>query len=65
MNKIVNKLAGETSIPEMHLRQPVFTYSACLADHLLIQKRKHTKISGNRSFIIYLSKRTRQSLLST
>ena len=28
---IVNKflLAGEKSIPEMHLRQPGFTYSAC------------------------------------
>ena len=31
MNKIVNKflLAGHKSMPEMHLRQPGFTYSAC------------------------------------
>ena len=31
MNEIVNKflLAGDKSIPEMHLQQPEFTYSAC------------------------------------
>ena len=31
MNEIVNKssLAGNQYIPEMHLRQPGFTYSAC------------------------------------
>ena len=31
MNQIVNKflLAGGTFIPEMYLRQPGFTYSAC------------------------------------
>ena len=31
MNKIVNKilLAGGKFIPEMHLRQPGFTYCAC------------------------------------
>ena len=31
MNEIVNKvlLAGDKFIPEMHLKQPVFTYSAC------------------------------------
>ena len=31
MNEIVNKflLAGDKFMPEMHLRQPVFTYSAC------------------------------------
>ena len=31
MNEIINKflLAGDKSIPEMHLRQPGFTYSAC------------------------------------
>ena len=31
MNKIINKflLAGDKSMPEMHLRQPQFTYSAC------------------------------------
>ena len=31
MNNIINKflLAGDKSVPEMHLRQPQFTYSAC------------------------------------
>ena len=31
MNKIINKslLAGDKFIPEMHLRQAGFTYSAC------------------------------------
>ena len=31
MNEIVNKflLAGRKYMPEMHLRQPGFTYSAC------------------------------------
>ena len=32
MNEIVNKflLACDTFIPEMHLKQPDFTYSACV-----------------------------------
>ena len=32
MNAIVNKflLAGDKFMPEMHLRQPGFTYSACV-----------------------------------
>ena len=31
MNEIVNKflLAGDKFMPEMHLKQPTFTYSAC------------------------------------
>ena len=30
MNKIVDKfLPGDTFVPEMHLKQPGFTYSAC------------------------------------
>ena len=31
MDEIVNNflLAGDTFMPEMHLRQPEFTYSAC------------------------------------
>ena len=31
MNEMLNKflLAGDTFMPEMHLRQPRFTYSAC------------------------------------
>ena len=32
MNEIVNKflLAGDKYMPEMHLRQPAFKYSACV-----------------------------------
>ena len=31
MNKIINKflLAGDKFMPELHLKQPEFTYSAC------------------------------------
>ena len=31
MNELMNKflLVGDTFIPEMHLKQPGFTYSAC------------------------------------
>ena len=31
MNEIINKflLVGDTFMPEMHLKQPGFTYSAC------------------------------------
>ena len=31
MNNVINKflLAGDTFMPEMHLRQPGFVYSAC------------------------------------
>ena len=31
MNNVINKflLAGDKFMPEMHLRQPQFTYSAC------------------------------------
>ena len=31
MNKIIHKfvLTGEKFMPELHLKQPVFTYSAC------------------------------------
>ena len=33
MNEIVNKflLAGDIFMPEMHLKQPGFTYSACVS----------------------------------
>ena len=47
MNEIVNKilLAGDKSMPEMHLRQPGFTYSACVPftkNKERIQKFKET-----------------------
>ena len=47
MNKIINTflLAGERFMPEMHLRQPGFTYSACgpfTKNKEIIQKYKET-----------------------
>ena len=53
MNEIVNKflLAGEKYMPEMHLRQPGFVYSACgpfAKNKERIQKIKKT---GDTSYI--------------
>ena len=47
MNNIINKflLAGDKSMPEMHLRQPGFTYSACgpfTKNKEIIQRFKQT-----------------------
>ena len=44
MNEIVNKslLAGDTFLPETHLRQLELTYSACV-NHLLKAKKKEYK----------------------
>ena len=47
MNEIVNKflLAGDRFMPEMHLKQPEFTYSACgtfIKTKKRIQKFKET-----------------------
>ena len=43
MNEIVNRflLAGDNFLPEMHLRQPGFTCSACGP---FIKKRKKSKV---------------------
>ena len=45
MNEIVNKflLARDKFMPEMHLRQPGFIYSAC-GSFTKKNKRKNTKI---------------------
>ena len=42
MNDIINKflLAGDKSMPEMHFKQPQFTYSAC---GTLLKTRKESK----------------------
>ena len=60
MNDILNKmlLAGDKFIPEMHLRQPGFTYSDCgpFIKTKEIIKKKH-KETGD--FKLYLSKQTR------
>ena len=52
MNEIVNKflLAGDTFIPEMHLKQPGFTYSVCepfTKNKERIQKFKETEDAGD------------------
>ena len=58
MNKIVNNflLAGDKFMPEMHLRQPGFTYSACCP---FKKTKKEYKTLKNWRFTIYLSKGTR------
>ena len=50
MNESVNNilLAGDNFMPEMYLRQPGFTYSACGPF------RKRNKESKNLRFTIYL-----------
>ena len=62
MNEIVSKclLAGDKVLPEMHLRQPGFTYSACRP---FAKNRRNTKIQRNSKSKVYLSKRARKSLL--
>ena len=48
-------------MPEMHLRQPGFTYSVCcpLTKNKKKKKRKKKKKKRNRGLKIYLSKRIR------
>ena len=60
MNEIVNKflLEGDNFMPEMHLRQPGFTCSAC-GPFTKKQKNKKQKLKTNRRFMIYLSKQIR------
>ena len=63
MNEIVNEflITGYKFMPEMHLRQPGFTYSNCgpfTKNKEIIQKFKETGY-------IYLQKSARKSLLST
>ena len=59
MNETFNKflLAGDKFMPEMHLRQPGFTYSAC--GPFTKKQRKNTKIWRNKRFVTYSSKRAR------
>ena len=53
MNKIVNKLllAGDKFMPEVHLKQPSFTYTAC--DPFTKNKERIEKFvqTGNTNFI--------------
>ena len=57
MNKIINKflLAGDKFLPEMHLRQPGFAYSACgpfTKNKESIQKFKET---GNKAIFVKMN----------
>ena len=53
MNEIVNKLlsAGDTFMPEMHLKQPKFTYSACEQFTKNKERIQNFKETGDTSYI--------------
>ena len=53
MNEIVNKflLAGDKSMPEMHLKQQGFTYSACGAFTKNKERIEKFIQTGNTNFI--------------
>ena len=53
MNNIINKLllAGDNFMPEMHLRQPQFTYSACGAFTKHKQRIQKFKETGDTNYI--------------
>ena len=59
MNEKVKKflLAGDRFMPEMHLIQPGFTYTAC--GLFTTNKKKKHKDLKKQGFTTYLSKRTR------
>ena len=53
MNEIVNKflLAGDKCLPEMHLRQPQFVYSACGPFTKIKERIQKFKETGDTSYI--------------
>ena len=53
MNEIVNTflLAGDTFMPEMHLKQPGFTYSACGTFTKTKEKIQKFKETGDTNYI--------------
>ena len=53
MNEIINKflLVGDKFMPEIHLKQPDFTYSACGPFTKHAEKIKKFKQTGNTSYI--------------
>ena len=60
MNEIVNNflLAGNKFMPEMHLKQPGFTYSACRPFTRNKERIQKFEDTGD-SVCIYISKQTR------
>ena len=57
MNEVLNMflVAGDKFVPEMHLRQPKFTYSSCGP----FSKNRNIKTERNRRYEVHLSKRIR------
>ena len=53
MNNVINKflLAGDKFMPEMHLRQPQFTYSACGTFTKHKQRIQKFKETGDTNYI--------------
>ena len=53
MNNVINKylLAGDKSMPEMHLRQPQFVYSACGTFTRHKERIKKSKQTGDTRYI--------------
>ena len=53
MNNVINKflLAGDTFMPEMHLRQPQFTYSSCGLFTKHEQRIQKFKETGDTNYI--------------
>ena len=53
MNEIVNKflLAGDKVMPEMHLKQPGFTYSSCGRFTKNKERIQNSKETGDTSYI--------------
>ena len=53
MNKVINKflLAGDKCMPEMHLRQPRFVYSACRPFTSHKERIKEFKCTGDKRYI--------------
>ena len=53
MNNIINKilLTGDKFMPEMHLRQPQFTYSACAPFTKNKERMQKFKETGDRKYV--------------
>ena len=53
MNNVINKflLAGDKFVPEMHLRQPIFTHSACGPFTKHKQRIQKFKETGDTNYI--------------
>ena len=56
MNEIINKflLAGDKFMPEMHLKQPGFTYSACGSFTKNKERIEQFLWTGNTDFVLQI-----------